>query len=103
MFFLDPISSFLCLSANRRGARRALLHSQPSVLRYLRLLLGGDSIAILVMSSNELVIVVRMAGEYEHRHMIRRSTTPPALPALVRPRAPDWSEHIPAHDPCAGV
>src|SRR5438105_38244 len=53
MFFLDPISSFLCPSDNRRGARRALLHNQPLVLRYLRLLLGGDSIAILVMSPGE--------------------------------------------------
>src|SRR5258706_6377826 len=43
----------------------------------------------------------RMVREHERGHMIRRLLAPPALPALVGPRAADGTEHVPAQDPGA--
>src|SRR5437667_9534922 len=41
----------------------------------------------------------RVMREHEDRHVIRRLLAPPALPALVRPRAPDWTEHVAPENP----
>src|SRR5205823_14433668 len=37
--------------------------------------------------------------QHEDWHVIRRLLAPPALPALVRPRAPDWTEHVAPENP----
>ena len=40
-------------------------------------------------------------GQYEYRRVIRRLVAPPALPAVIRPRAPDGPEHVAAENPRA--
>src|SRR5580693_1970136 len=44
-----------------------------------------------------------MAGQHEHRDVIRRNISPPAFPSLIRPGSPHGSEHVPSHDPGADV
>ena len=44
-----------------------------------------------------------MVGEDEDGHVIGRVVSPPPLPSVVRPGTADWTEHVPAHDPCADV
>src|SRR5437773_10540997 len=41
----------------------------------------------------------RVMRQHEDRRVIRRLLAPPALPALVRPRAPDWTEHVAPENP----
>src|SRR5690242_20086161 len=36
----------------------------------------------------------RMMRQHEDGRVIRRHVAPPALPAVVRPRAPDRTEHV---------
>src|SRR5881398_3346810 len=43
----------------------------------------------------------RVMRQHEDGRVIRRLVAPPALPALVGPRAPDRSEHVAAEDPGA--
>jgi hypothetical protein len=45
----------------------------------------------------------RVMSEHEHLRVIRRVLTPPAAPALVRPRAAYGAEHVAAEDPRADV
>ena len=45
----------------------------------------------------------RMMREYIDRRVIRRFFTPPALPALIRPRAADGAEHIAPENPGADI
>ena len=48
-----------------------------------------------------------MIGEHEDGRVIRRLVSPPAFPAVVRPRAPDGTKHVtpenPGTDPGAAV
>src|SRR5437879_9424843 len=37
--------------------------------------------------------------QHEDRRVIRRLVAPPALPAVVRPRAPHWTEHVAPENP----
>src|SRR5216117_2912825 len=41
----------------------------------------------------------RVMRQHEDGRVIRRLLAPPALPALVRPQAPHWTEHVPPEDP----
>src|SRR5437667_8491438 len=41
----------------------------------------------------------RVMRQYEDRRVIRRLVAPPALPAVVRPRAPDRAEHVAPKNP----
>jgi hypothetical protein len=41
----------------------------------------------------------RMMSEHKNLGMIYRVIAPPASPALIKPRAAHWPEHISAHDP----
>src|SRR3954466_12869071 len=41
----------------------------------------------------------RMMREHEGRHVIGRLVAPPALPAVIRPRAANGSEHVPPQNP----
>src|SRR6266403_899948 len=41
----------------------------------------------------------RMMRQHEDGRVIRRLVAPPALPAVVRPRAPDWTEHVAPENP----
>src|SRR5690349_11625098 len=43
----------------------------------------------------------RVMRQYEHRYVIRRLVAPPALPVLVRPGAPDRTEHVAPENPGA--
>ena len=43
----------------------------------------------------------RVMGQHEDGRVIRRLVAPPALPAVVRPRAADRAEHVPAENPRA--
>src|SRR5258708_6220591 len=43
----------------------------------------------------------RVMRQHEDGRVIWRLVTPPALPAVVRPRAPDGTEHVAAKDPRA--
>ena len=43
----------------------------------------------------------RMMSQHEDRRVIRRLVTPPAFPAVIRPRASDGAEHVPAENPGA--
>jgi hypothetical protein len=45
----------------------------------------------------------RMMREDEYRRVIHRIVSPPTSPALVEPRPPHRSKHIPAHDPGAKI
>src|SRR5678815_3124235 len=45
----------------------------------------------------------RMMRQYEHRDAIRGLVPPPALPALIRPRATHGAEHVAAEYPRADV
>src|SRR6202051_5100201 len=45
----------------------------------------------------------RMMGQDEHRHVVRRIVSPPALPGMVGPLAADRAEHVSSHDPCAHI
>ena len=44
-----------------------------------------------------------MVGEHEDRHVIGRVVAPPALPAFIRPRPPDRTEHVATQDPSADI
>src|SRR3989441_12079016 len=41
----------------------------------------------------------RVMRQHEHGRVIRRLVAPPALPAVVRPRAPHWTEHVAPENP----
>src|SRR5438876_8383026 len=41
----------------------------------------------------------RVMCQHEHRRVIRRLVAPPALPAVVRPRASDRTEHVAPKNP----
>jgi len=41
----------------------------------------------------------RVMGEHENGRMVRRLIPPPALPAIIRPRASDGTEHVSAENP----
>src|SRR6202795_3988675 len=41
----------------------------------------------------------RVMRQYKDRRVIRRLVAPPALPAVVRPRASDRPEHVAPKDP----
>src|SRR5882762_4431789 len=41
----------------------------------------------------------RVMRQHEDGRVIRRLVAPPALPALVRPRAPDRTEHVAPENP----
>src|ERR1700694_5301876 len=41
----------------------------------------------------------RVMRQYEHGRVIRRLVAPPALPAVVRPRASDRTEHVASKNP----
>src|SRR5512146_2831048 len=41
----------------------------------------------------------RVMRQHEHRRVIRRLVAPPALPAFVRPRASDGTEHVASKNP----
>src|SRR5438552_2034857 len=41
----------------------------------------------------------RVMRKYKDRRVIRRLLAPPAPPAVVGPRAPYWSEHVPPQNP----
>src|SRR6516165_3528683 len=41
----------------------------------------------------------RMVGQHEDGRVIGRVVAPPAFPALIRPGAADWAEHVTAEDP----
>src|ERR1700730_716232 len=45
----------------------------------------------------------RMMRQDEHRHVVGRVVSPPALPGIVGPRAADRAEHGSAHDPGAQI
>src|SRR5882762_4102705 len=45
----------------------------------------------------------RMVRQHEYRAVIRWAVAPPALPALVRPRAAHRPEHVAAEYPCADI
>src|ERR1700730_14354695 len=40
-----------------------------------------------------------MSGQHDHRDVIRRNISPPALPGLIRPGPPHGPEHVSSHDP----
>src|ERR1700760_2775600 len=41
----------------------------------------------------------RMVRQHENRGVVGRLVTPPALPAVVRPRAPDRAKHVASEYP----
>src|SRR5215469_5408642 len=41
--------------------------------------------------------------QYEHRNMVGRIRSPPALPAIVRPRSADGTEHVSSQYPRADI
>jgi hypothetical protein len=43
----------------------------------------------------------RMMSQHEDRRVIRRLVTPPAFPAVIRPRASDGAEHVSTENPSA--
>ena len=43
----------------------------------------------------------RMMSQHEDRHVVRRLVTPPAFPAVIRPRASHRAEHVSTENPGA--
>ena len=43
----------------------------------------------------------RVMSQHEDRHVVRRLVTPPAFPAVIRPRAPYGTKHVSTENPGA--
>src|SRR6185312_3424156 len=47
--------------------------------------------------------IARVVAEHKDRHVVRRVVAPPAFPFVIRPRAANGPEHVPAKNPCSHV
>src|SRR5438034_7405658 len=75
------------IAAARRSTR--LLQSDVNAL--------GDKAKLRISRHPERR--ARVMRQHEHGRVIRRLVAPPALPAVVRPRAAHWNEHVAPKNP----
>src|SRR6185437_2906947 len=79
---VPPVGGRLCLPQRRFDAVRDEMEGRPAL---------------------HLERLPRVLSEDEDRGVVGRVLSPPASPALIRPRSPDRAKHVPAEDPGADI
>src|SRR5216684_8762985 len=90
---IPPNSGYAATEADVAAARGSARLLQSGVNAF------GDKAKL--RTSRHLERRPRVMRQHEDRRVIRRLVAPPALPAAVGPRAPDWTEHVAPKNPGA--
>src|SRR6185437_11473785 len=94
---------FQILPDGRDTTADANIFATCGLARAVQSLLNAAGNEVKGRAAEHLQRLPRMMCEHEHRHVIGRRVTPPALPALVAPTAAHRPEHVAAEDPCPDI